>query len=53
MLRGRYYHLNQKAYAMLNESLFWQPRCRSVVKMDFDGFFCPNAMVKEVPQSLH
>ena len=32
--------LPRKTYAMFSESLTWRPRCRSVAKLDADGFFC-------------
>tara|TARA_B100000795_G_scaffold195473_1_gene149633 strand:- start:322 stop:2442 length:2121 start_codon:yes stop_codon:yes gene_type:complete len=32
--------LPRKTYAMFSESLTWRPRCRSVAKLDADGFMC-------------
>ena len=32
--------LPRKTYAMFSESLTWRPRCRSVAKLDADGFIC-------------
>lgn len=40
--------LHIKTYVLFRDALTWTPRCRSVVKMDADGFLCGNFFAAQV-----
>lgn len=46
--RESYPHLNEKTYSLFLEAQSWVPRCRSLVKLDADGFMCLNRFVDTV-----